>query len=508
MASIVFDKFIHAIVKYLKFDASDDRDVERLQCLIDCIAPICLQNAFIWHQVQQIIINPMYNCLIQCLQSKTSSLVSIKACFKTMSVILDYNQVQNEKQQENEQIIDKFLSGIICEFPFEKLSDSQDEYELFLIVNCIVSKMISNLCNKLQLKFIKYCMNRIKKQMIESNEFYSFQLLIDLICIASCKQLLPHNQMFDFLINLQKYLLFDLNCTNIKMMNHFFECIACLLNKSDSKMIISPYINHDALDSILKMIENENGNQLQISLSLYYIIWIIKSLSIRCFRDAQNEKLKKMIKFLCKCLLSKNNKIAQIASFGFDVIMKESVLILNKKNECKISILYKQKFFVFTIDYILNMISQNDNDSDTNQTYLLLAVCYLMKNVPNAVLTLHLSELLPLMIKSFESTLETLKVSILFLFEILFKSNLECIVPYIQVIVPILLELTKYKKSAKVRISALNCLLLLTGLEYSTLHIMTKKVIRSLSDALDDKKKKVRIIAVECRNQWYLLHEE
>ena len=80
-------------------------------------------------------------------------------------------------------------------------------------------------------------------------------------------------------------------------------------------------------------------------------------------------------------------------------------------------------------------------------------------------------------------------------------------IPFIEVIIPILLELTKYKKSPKVRISALNCLTLLSKLEYSVLHTMTKKVIRSLLNVLDDDKKEVRVIAVECRNQWYLIGE-
>jgi len=81
-------------------------------------------------------------------------------------------------------------------------------------------------------------------------------------------------------------------------------------------------------------------------------------------------------------------------------------------------------------------------------------------------------------------------------------------VPFIDRIVPILLQLAKYEKSEKVRVSALNCLMLLSGLEYSVLHTMISKVTRSLSDVLDDRNKNVRIIGAECRNQWFLIHEE
>ena len=502
-AKIVLDNFVYGIAKYFKFD-ENNTNCEKLQCFFDCIAPICLQNGYIWHYVEQIVIKSMHKCLPQCIESK-SSLICIKECLKTMSVILDYddsNKTEKEiDRNENEKIIYDFLRGVIMEFAFEKLSNSKDEYELFLILTRVISKLICTLCNDLQLEFIQYSMTEIE-QSIDQNCMNSYKCLINLICIASCKQkLLSHDKMFNFLMILQNHLLFSSNHNqNNKIMNDLFECIACLLNKSDSNKIIIPYLNDDSFGTVIKMIvENENCT------CLYFIIWIVKALSIRCFVDSKGQKLKKLIEFLCNCLLSKNDKIAQIASFGFDVIMKESKLSLTKENECKISILYKQKFFVFVIEYILNMISKNDGKETT---FLLLAVCYLMKNVPNAVLTSHLSNLLPLMIKSFESQLQTLRVSVLFLFEILLKSNLQCIVPYIDIVIPILLQLAKYKKSQKVRISALNCLLLMSGLEYSKLHKMTKNVIRSLSDVLDDSKKEVRIIGVECRNQWYLLHEE
>merc|ERR550525_183163 len=105
--------------------------------------------------------------------------------------------------------------------------------------------------------------------------------------------------------------------------------------------------------------------------------------------------------------------------------------------------------------------TENGDDSDS-KLYLLLAVGNLMRNVPHSILTSHLSKLLPLMIQAFESPLDTLRISILNLLEVLLKGNLQCIVPYVKRIVPVLLELTKYRKSSKVRIAALNCLLMLS----------------------------------------------
>merc|ERR1719474_2337619 len=111
------------------------------------------------------------------------------------------------------------------------------------------------------------------------------------------------------------------------------------------------------------------------------------------------------------------------------------------------------------------------------------------------------------MIEAFESPLDTVRISVLNLLEVLLKSNLHCIVPHVKRAIPVLLELTKYRKSTKVRVSSLCCLQLLSGLEYQVLHDLTHSVIRQLQPALSDRKARVRTMAVQCRNQWFLVGE-
>merc|ERR1712113_841401 len=174
--------------------------------------------------------------------------------------------------------------------------------------------------------------------------------------------------------------------------------------------------------------------------------------------------------------------------------MADSTLILNKKNHCKISTLYKQRVFNQAIKYIMNELWESDKAKeldDQDRIHLLLAVGNLMRNVPFSVLSSHLSQLLPLMIQAFESPLDTLRISILNLLEVLLKGNLQCIVPYVKRIVPVMLELTKYRKAIEVRIAALNCLMMLSGLEYQLLHDMTHVVTRSLQRVLSDRKRDV-----------------
>merc|ERR1712083_24861 len=117
----------------------------------------------------------------------------------------------------------------------------------------------------------------------------------------------------------------------------------------------------------------------------------------------------------------------------------------------------KQRVFNQAITYIMNELWESDKAKeldDHDRIHSLLAVGNLMRNVPFSVLSSHLSQLLPLMIQAFESPLDTLRISILNLLEVLLKGNLQCIVPFVKRIVPILLDMTKHRKSSKVRIAA------------------------------------------------------
>merc|ERR550532_1673019 len=109
----------------------------------------------------------------------------------------------------------------------------------------------------------------------------------------------------------------------------------------------------------MKDVESKNANS---SLSLTFVIWVIKALSVRCYRDKTNQKMKYLIEFLCKCLLSTNQDVGRVSASGFDIIMKDSDLILSKKNHCKISKLYKQRVFNQAIKYIMDELWDTENE--------------------------------------------------------------------------------------------------------------------------------------------------
>jgi DNA repair/transcription protein MET18/MMS19 len=66
----------------------------------------------------------------------------------------------------------------------------------------------------------------------------------------------------------------------------------------------------------------------------------------------------------------------------------------------------------------------------------------------------------------------------------------------------VLLQLAVYRPAAAVRETALQCLLLLVDLPYTSLHPHRRSVARVLACAVDDSRRAVRLRAARCRLAW------
>lgn len=69
-------------------------------------------------------------------------------------------------------------------------------------------------------------------------------------------------------------------------------------------------------------------------------------------------------------------------------------------------------------------------------------------------------------------------------------------------LVPALLGAARFRPSAAVRETALQCLLLLLELPYAALHPYRREVARVLSAAVDDSRRSVRLQAARVRQAW------
>jgi DNA repair/transcription protein MET18/MMS19 len=136
----------------------------------------------------------------------------------------------------------------------------------------------------------------------------------------------------------------------------------------------------------------------------------------------------------------------------------------------------------------------------------LIALSYLLKNVPKQILLSELPPLVPLLIQSLSLSDATLKVSTLETFKLAVSEASDVIAPQIRTILPPLLALLEENahNSIRVRVAALTCLAQFPAfIAKDALLPHVSYVIRQLKTPLDDKKRIVRKEAVDCRSKWY-----
>lgn len=73
--------------------------------------------------------------------------------------------------------------------------------------------------------------------------------------------------------------------------------------------------------------------------------------------------------------------------------------------------------------------------------------------------------------------------------------------PEVQTIIPTLISLTCSKQSS-LRVSSLQCLIVIMDLPYHLLHPLRKQVLAALASSIDDNIRRVRQEAVKCLKAW------
>jgi len=128
-----------------------------------------------------------------------------------------------------------------------------------------------------------------------------------------------------------------------------------------------------------------------------------------------------------------------------------------------------------------------------------------VRHIPTAVLLEHLNIVLPIILESLSSNQSVVRKSMIETIIILIDEAAKVISDHIQSVILKLIELTSDKDNMEVRIKSLECLFAITSLPYHILFPYKTKVINALAKTLDDKKRSVRVVAVKCRNAWYIL---
>ncbi|KAI9471923.1 MAG: Dos2-interacting transcription regulator of RNA-Pol-II-domain-containing protein [Benjaminiella poitrasii] len=291
------------------------------------------------------------------------------------------------------------------------------------------------------------------------------QLFAAIVCSLRKEVALPISNLKDYL---NKMVTLVLNTDNDIQATCASRIIGSLINKWKDNSALTEYVKTTtmALEDIITQQAPNSKNALEVYL------WIAKALVLRT-HVLGYELTNKVIQW-CG-----DNIMGSQAPQGFSILIGDDELALNKNTFATTSILYKQRFFAFCLPKLVERFRSAEDDIKPNY---LIALSYVLRNVPKQILLNELPPLLAIMEAS------------------------DVVAPQIRTILPPLLALLEdtVDNPIRVRVAALTCLAELpTSIAKDILVPHAKYVIKQLRIPLDDKKRIVRKEAVDCRSKWY-----
>ncbi len=269
------------------------------------------------------------------------------------------------------------------------------------------------------------------------------------------------------------------------------------------------------LDESGSLIEATGGTENSIRSTF----WISKSLVLR---HAQTEKV---LDRLLALLSIPNHGLHCARGFGLLLAPDEA---LSKENGAQIRLLAKQRVFNFCVPKIAKGFRAADTSLKSNY---LIALSGILKYVPTDILMTEIETLLPLLLQSLDLNDQEVKAATIESIIVISQESPSAVEGHISSLINRLLKTAESRNTttttttttadkqqqtqrqqgeniAKVRLNALRCLWIFPGrVKDSALLPFRNRVVRSLWEVLDDRKRDVRKTAVECRAAWLNLDE-
>ncbi|KAI8387304.1 Dos2-interacting transcription regulator of RNA-Pol-II-domain-containing protein [Blakeslea trispora] len=318
------------------------------------------------------------------------------------------------------------------------------------------------------------------------------QLFSALVCSLRRDVELPVPSLEDYLNELVS---FALNATKLSQATYASRMIGSLLNKWKNSAALTEYVKSTAL--ALEDIVTQKADNSHCALEVY--LWITKALVLRT-HSLGYELTDRVIEWCGDSTIQ-----VQVAQ-GFNILIGDDIIALNKTTFAISTILYKQRFFSFCLPKLLERFRSAQDD--TVKSNYLISLSHLLRNVPKQILLNELPPLVPLLIESLSLEDGELKVSTLETFSLAVEEASDIIAPQIRTILPSLLDLfaPESNNSIRVRVAALSCLAKFPSfIARDALVPHVHFVLRQLKRPLDDKKRVVRKEAVDCRSKWFTI---
>jgi len=504
--AITLTTVLPSLQRYLKTEDGSGMDTDdnppqatplSHQRVLDTLSAVCTQDAVIRDVIPRLVehaqhlcdgnactnsetqINSVFHCIQGIVEGSIHRGITSAAYFK-QSLIPDVMRI----------VLKSALKGIVGWRPA-----SLDK--IAAILRTVTSNLDIEPAHNLLDEFAVLYLDGKSSYLEQSAEFLPFEaqspwqqtqlvsLLTATLCSARREVTVPRHS--DLVPRLQ-YL--ACHCDHERSAENGAQCLAGIINKlPEGDQLTS------TLSDLMLRIWQARDKQSSLKRATITWLWLTKTVVIRSHKLAP--------KFMDKVLsLLEDKDVGRLAADGFYIIMADYDEVMNVKMHVNYRMMYRQRLFMETAPKLIQGFHSAGPEC---KHHYLCALSHLLQWIPKQVLLSEVPNLMPLLIQSLSCDEQSLKQSTLQTMYSLVLDAPEIITRHVTSLVPMLLGLSKFQLSMKIRIEALKCLGALTTLPHHAVYPYKTKVCRALADSVDDKKRLVRKEAVKCRNEWYLL---
>ncbi|KAG0085141.1 hypothetical protein BGZ93_000833, partial [Podila epicladia] len=316
--------------------------------------------------------------------------------------------------------------------------------------------------------------------------------------IDGCRQqtILPVNSIHEFTGSLVEV---AIKTANITQRTALSKAVATILNKFNKGNVLQTFIGQELVPKLQSMIRYEQASFEARESALIMYTWITKAMVLSTNAIGYDMTGELMNIFSVP-------RLGKIAADGFNLVIGEQRDVLTKETFAVLRLLYKQRFFNYSIPVLVRGFENSTHEVRHN---FLIALSHVLRNIPKQVLLTELPPLLPMLVHSLSFPDAELKSSTIETFQIITKDAPGLMAEHLATLTPLLISLTNSQDAANtmtVRIAALKCLgAQPKSLPFTALRPYKAQVLKELEKSLDDRKRLVRREAVECRSQWFTL---
>ncbi|XP_041829818.1 MMS19 nucleotide excision repair protein homolog isoform X2 [Melanotaenia boesemani] len=285
----------------------------------------------------------------------------------------------------------------------------------------------------------------------------------------------------------------DMSCTSSHLLSYTSaaKCFAGLVNKRPQG---------DSLNGLIQRTVTRVCSELDCPSSpvrtqaFTLLIWVAKALLLRYHPlfTALTDKIFSLLD---------DTDLGPMAADSFLLLMSDSADVLNRSCNADVRIMYRQRFFSENSAKLVQGFNAAPQEKKPNY---LKALSNIVNKLPKQVQVTELPALLSLLLEALTCPDQGVQLSTLSCLEPVLINPPQVLIQQLEALVKRLLALI-CSPVMNVRIASIRCIHALSHFPAHEVLPFRARVLRTLAQPLDDKKRLVRRAAVQARGEWFLL---